>query len=131
MLVRYTEKTAAASVEETMAAKLGLNEVVKADDESLLTELHEVLQLAETDMTIFFRGLAAITAATPPGGEPDQARSVLPVQHLEGPLVEFGALRRGLGDGMGGASRAVGARRAVEPQGHGGRGPGPRGLLPH
>ncbi len=42
----------------TMAAKLGLRAFEPATDEPLLAELVEVLQLTETDMTIFFRALA-------------------------------------------------------------------------
>lgn len=42
-----------------LAAKLGLRELMPAD-ETLRTELFEILQLAETDMTIFYRRLADV-----------------------------------------------------------------------
>ncbi|MBT8445678.1 MAG: YdiU family protein [Gammaproteobacteria bacterium] len=48
--------------QEMMARKLGLGEFV-ADDEALVDELLEILQLVETDMTIFYRGLADIDIA--------------------------------------------------------------------
>ena len=38
--------------------KLGLNSFVSETDDALNHELHEILQLAETDMTIFYRKLA-------------------------------------------------------------------------
>jgi uncharacterized protein YdiU (UPF0061 family) len=43
---------------EMMAAKLGLQAYQAETDEKLLTELLQVLQLLETDMTIFYRKLA-------------------------------------------------------------------------
>jgi serine/tyrosine/threonine adenylyltransferase len=43
---------------EMMAAKLGFKEFQAETDEKLLTELLQVLQLVETDMTIFYRKLA-------------------------------------------------------------------------
>jgi uncharacterized protein YdiU (UPF0061 family) len=49
-----------------MAAKLGFSEYQAADG-TLVGELDEVLQLAETDMTIFFRKLATLDAATTSG----------------------------------------------------------------
>ena len=45
---------------EMMAQKLGLQELNPETDSELFTELQKVLQLAETDMTIFFRGLADV-----------------------------------------------------------------------
>ena len=47
-----------------LAQKLGLKAFDTAADEALFTELEQVLRLAETDMTIFFRRLADID----PGG---------------------------------------------------------------
>ncbi len=44
--------------ERDTAAKLGLSEFVGETDTDLAAELHQVLQLAETDMTIFYRCLA-------------------------------------------------------------------------
>ena len=52
------------------ARKLGLNEL-RGDDETLVEELDRVLQLAETDMTIFYRRLADVPAEAPA----DQAAS--------------------------------------------------------
>ncbi len=44
-----------------LADKLGLLSVDREGDDALLAELFELLQAAETDMTIFFRRLAAVT----------------------------------------------------------------------
>jgi len=46
-----------------MAAKLGLRAFDRERDEELLAGLEEVLRLVETDMTLFFRRLAALTPA--------------------------------------------------------------------
>ena len=46
-----------------MAAKLGLAAFDPAADQPLLGELEKVLRVTETDMTIFFRGLADIDLA--------------------------------------------------------------------
>jgi len=49
-----------------MAAKLGLAAFdTDAGDEALVEELEAILQLVETDMTIFYRRLADLDAATP------------------------------------------------------------------
>lgn len=45
---------------EMMARKLGLGSFRDEEDDALTTELQEVLQVAETDMTIFYRRLAEI-----------------------------------------------------------------------
>jgi uncharacterized protein YdiU (UPF0061 family) len=50
-----------------MFAKLGLDGFERDRDQPMLTELLQVLQLAETDMTLFFRNLAAL-----PGTPADQ-----------------------------------------------------------
>ena len=42
------------------AAKLGLSESDRADDENMVQQLFENMQLTETDMTIFFRRLSMI-----------------------------------------------------------------------
>lgn len=55
---------------EMIAAKLGLDRF-QADDEGLITDLQEVLMLTETDMTIFFRGLAEIEASCDFGNKED------------------------------------------------------------
>ncbi len=45
---------------DMMAAKLGLQAFDREQDESLVGELQQVLQVVETDMTIFFRRLAEL-----------------------------------------------------------------------
>lgn len=50
-----------------MRAKLGLNSE-DASDEALIQELEDVLQLTETDMTIFFRNLSNFKKANPSDG---------------------------------------------------------------
>jgi protein adenylyltransferase len=47
-----------------MTEKLGLEPVAGVDDQPLVASLLELLPRTETDMTIFFRGLAAVTAGT-------------------------------------------------------------------
>ena len=49
---------------EMMAQKLGLRAFDPATDTELITELHEVLGLVETDMSIFFRKLATIESTS-------------------------------------------------------------------
>lgn len=44
----------------TMAAKLGFSSYVATTDNELVGELIDILQLTETDMTIFFRNLAKV-----------------------------------------------------------------------
>lgn len=46
-----------------MRSKLGL-QLVMEEDEEMIDELEKMLQVTETDMTIFFRNLPSITAAT-------------------------------------------------------------------
>jgi uncharacterized protein YdiU (UPF0061 family) len=48
-----------------MADKIGLKSFVAETDDTLIDELVAILQLVETDMTIFFRNLASVTADTP------------------------------------------------------------------
>ncbi len=48
-----------------LAAKLGLNDLEAEGDESLVDELFGLLQQVETDMTIFFRALALVSADDP------------------------------------------------------------------
>jgi len=56
-----------------MAQKLGLKNFEPATDNALFAELLEILTLVETDMTIFFRGLAMIDVdVQSPGDTPDQ-----------------------------------------------------------
>lgn len=48
--------------QQTMANKLGLKAFDPGSDETLTSELATLLQTAEADMTLFYRGLAAIEA---------------------------------------------------------------------
>ena len=52
--------------QDMMAEKLGLDAFVAATDEPLTKELGEILQLVETDMTIFYRLLALVDSAADP-----------------------------------------------------------------
>lgn len=45
---------------EMIAGKLGLSKMDGSADEALVEELFRVLQLTETDMTLFYRGLASL-----------------------------------------------------------------------
>ena len=49
---------------DMLAAKLGFKTFVAETDDTLIGELIDILQLVETDMTIFFRNLASIPADT-------------------------------------------------------------------
>jgi uncharacterized protein YdiU (UPF0061 family) len=60
------------------AKKLGLNHYNTTTDHPLNTELHEVLQLVETDMTIFYRKLADV----------DCENLQLPDEELIAPLMD-------------------------------------------
>ena len=60
-LVAYTE-TYEAEESRTFAAKLGLTRA----DKALVDELFQVLALTETDLTLFFRGLANVPAELAP-----------------------------------------------------------------
>ena len=46
--------------QKTMADKLGLKQYDPAADDQLTTDLHQILKLAEIDMTIFYRRLGAM-----------------------------------------------------------------------
>ncbi len=63
---RYTRRW-----NETMMAKLGLEGAPDAQDVALFERLDRVLQLTETDMTLFYRGLAELDAT------PDAAAGAL------------------------------------------------------
>jgi uncharacterized protein YdiU (UPF0061 family) len=67
-LVAYTE-TYEAEESRLFAAKLGLTTV----DKSLVDELFQVLALVETDMTLFFRGLANVPVHVDPDEASDEA----------------------------------------------------------
>lgn len=54
--LNYTKKWQAMRVH-----KLGLSNYIADSDETLLQSLHDLLQLTETDMTIFYRRLADVT----------------------------------------------------------------------
>ncbi|TKB25611.1 YdiU family protein [Desulfopila sp. IMCC35006] len=55
---------------DMMAGKLGLMQFSPETDDALIGELVEILQLVETDMTIFFRNLACLsTDSTPHDGD--------------------------------------------------------------
>lgn len=45
----------------TVADKLGFSAYTRKTDDEIASDLHDVLQLAETDMTIFYRNLAKVT----------------------------------------------------------------------
>lgn len=47
---------------QMMAEKLGFSTWAEERDTSLVTELHDILPLVETDMTLFYRGLADLAA---------------------------------------------------------------------
>jgi uncharacterized protein YdiU (UPF0061 family) len=61
--------------QKMMAQKLGLREFEAETDLPLTTELDKVLQLVETDMTIFYRGLAEL----PPGEDRDDDSLIAPL----------------------------------------------------
>jgi uncharacterized protein YdiU (UPF0061 family) len=60
---------------QMMAAKLGFSAFIAKTDEPIITELLDILQLVETDMTIFFRQLASIPTS---GDHTDPTDSLLP-----------------------------------------------------
>ena len=62
-LERYGE-TYSEQYKTMMASKLGLKTYSAATDEQLIGDLLDILQLTETDMTIFFRNLANVSTET-------------------------------------------------------------------
>ncbi|QDV49645.1 protein adenylyltransferase SelO [Gimesia fumaroli] len=62
-----------------MAEKLGLNSLQPETDVKLIEELQEVLQLVETDMTIFFRKLALLEVDGEPAADIDEAALLAPL----------------------------------------------------
>ncbi|MCY7389186.1 MAG: YdiU family protein [Burkholderiales bacterium] len=57
------EATFNRTARQMLATKLGWTEISLPDDEALLAELMDVLLQVETDMTLFFRGLADVPMA--------------------------------------------------------------------
>ncbi|WP_339733251.1 YdiU family protein [uncultured Gimesia sp.] len=62
-----------------MAEKLGLSTFVPEADVTLIEELQEVLQLVETDMTIFFRKLSLLEVEGEPSADIDEAALLAPL----------------------------------------------------
>ena len=62
-----------------MAHKLGLQSFTPDLDDSLVGGLLEILQLAETDMTIFYRRLASLDLDATPGDRIDDATLIEPL----------------------------------------------------
>ena len=62
-----------------MAHKLGLQSFTPDLDDSLVGGLLKILQLAETDMTIFYRRLASLEVSTEPENTPDDATLIKPL----------------------------------------------------
>ena len=65
--------------QSTMAHKLGLQSFTPDLDDSLVAGLLEILQLAETDMTIFYRRLASLDLDATPGDQTDDATLIEPL----------------------------------------------------
>jgi uncharacterized protein YdiU (UPF0061 family) len=65
-----------------MAAKLGLAQFIPATDEALCTELLEILQQVETDMTLFFRHLAHIDMQTTERSADSFMQPLLPAYYV-------------------------------------------------
>ena len=65
--------------QSTMTHKLGLQAFKPDLDDGLITGLLEILQLAETDMTIFYRRLASLDLDTQPGDQIDGATLIEPL----------------------------------------------------
>ena len=78
-----------------LAAKMGLPALVPADDEGFVRQLFSILQSTETDMTIWYRGLAdvAVTAADHPSDD-DLLAPLLPAYYRPDELV--GDVRAGV-----------------------------------
>ena len=65
--------------QSTVAHKLGLQAFKPDLDDTLFAGLLEILQLAETDMTIFYRRLASLDLDTQPGDRIDDATFIEPL----------------------------------------------------
>ena len=78
-----------------IAAKLGLPHISPTDDEAFVAQLFETLQLTETDMTIFYRGLAEVSISGAPAPTDDELLApVLDAYYLPDELV--GEVRAGV-----------------------------------
>jgi len=62
-----------------MSEKLGLNSFQPETDIKLIEEIQEVLQLVETDMTIFFRKLSLLESEGEPSTDIDEAALLAPL----------------------------------------------------
>jgi len=74
-LLREFESDYTRSWQRVMAAKLGFERFDTQTDEALVAELEQVLRSIETDMTLFYRGLAELT----PDDLADEARLLEPL----------------------------------------------------
>ncbi len=82
--------------QERMSQKLGFREFVAATDEKIIFDLLDVLQLAETDMTVFFRELGrAGVPAQAAGGDGDVDECLAGAYYDPGQLT--GEIRAKLG----------------------------------
>ncbi len=72
-----------------LAAKMGLPALVPTDDEGFVRQLFTILQSTETDMTIWYRGLAdvAVTEARDPSDD-DLLAPLLPAYYQPAELVD-------------------------------------------
>ncbi len=76
------EETFSRTARQMLADKLGLRLIDKPGDEKLLSDLLALLQKTETDMTLFFRGLAAVSiGANAEGKTRDDANGLLEPLH--------------------------------------------------
>lgn len=71
--------TFSATHSEHLAAKLGLSALDRPGDNALLRDLFSLLQLQETDFTLFFRNLASVDLATTTTSDPDQRPDISPL----------------------------------------------------
>ena len=78
-----------------LAAKMGLPGLVSADDEGFVQQLFTILQSTETDMTIWYRGLADVAvSSTPEQSDDDLLAPLLPAYYRPDELV--GEVRAGV-----------------------------------
>ena len=120
-LDRYPEEYNSAW-QEMMAQKLGLDAFDRETDAELVSELLEILQFIETDMTIFFRKLAELSAeggsATGAQDRPTETPAAALMDSFDGGVLHSGRAHR----------RQTYAHRQLDPQlsgsGTAGRHPG-------